>query len=54
MERAEFLGTDDQTWWLYEVQPDTRIEEARRQLGYAFGWTETDRFLDPYRRHSAL
>jgi hypothetical protein len=50
MERAEFLGTDDHTWWLYEVQPDTRIEEARRQLGYAFGWTETEWFLDPYRR----
>jgi hypothetical protein len=52
MERAEFLGTDDQTWWLYEVQPDTRIEEARRQLGYAFGWTETEWFLDPYRRQA--
>jgi hypothetical protein len=52
MERAEFLGTDDQTWWLYEVQSDTRMEEARRQLGYAFGWTETEWFLDPYRRQA--
>jgi hypothetical protein len=52
MERAEFLGTDDQTWWLYQVQPDARIEEARRQLGYAFGWTETEWYLDPYRRQA--
>ena len=32
MERTEFVGADGQSWWLYEVQTEIRIEEAHRLL----------------------
>ena len=52
MERSQFLGADGQSWWLYEVEIDIRIDEARRELGFALGWTEREWFVDPYRREA--
>jgi hypothetical protein len=52
MERTEFTGVDGQSWWLYEVQTEIRIEEARRELGATLGWYESDWFTDPNRRQS--
>jgi hypothetical protein len=54
MESRQFLGADGQSWWLYEVQTDRRIEEARAELGLALGWTETEWFADPLRRQALL
>jgi hypothetical protein len=51
METREFLGADGQSWWLYEVQTDKRIEDARQELGFTLGW-ESDWFADPNRRQA--
>jgi hypothetical protein len=54
MENREFVGADGQSWWLYEVQTDRRIEESRQELGFALGWTEIEWFADPNRRQALL
>jgi hypothetical protein len=50
MNRADFVASDGQSWWLCETQIDFRTEEARRELGHALGLTETEWFADPNRR----
>src|SRR5262245_18184420 len=52
MERAEFVGGDDQSWWLYDVQTDNRIDEARKELGVALGTTESEWYNDANRRQA--
>jgi hypothetical protein len=54
MESRQFLGADGQSWWLYDVQTDRRIEEARQELGRTLAWTETEWYADPNRRQALL
>ncbi len=50
MNRADFVAADGQTWWLCEIQIDFRIDEARKELGTALGFTENEWFADSNRR----
>jgi hypothetical protein len=50
MNRADFVAADGQSWWLCEPQIDSQTDEARRELGTALGFTETEWFADPNRR----
>jgi hypothetical protein len=40
MERSEFVTTEPDAWWLVEQATDARIDQARRDLGEAFGWSD--------------
>jgi hypothetical protein len=40
MERSEFVTTEPDAWWLVEQATDARIDQARRHLGEAFGWSD--------------
>jgi hypothetical protein len=50
MNRADFVAADGQSWWLCETQIDSQTDEARRELGVALGFNETEWFVDPNRR----
>jgi hypothetical protein len=40
MDKDQFLGNSDQTWWLLEETLEAPLEEARRELGRANGWDD--------------
>jgi hypothetical protein len=50
MERAQFVGEDGKSWWLYDIETDSRIDDARRELGLAFQTTEREWFNEPLQR----
>lgn len=50
MNRADFVAADGKLWWLFEPQTDSRIEEARRELGTALGSSENEWYADQNRR----
>ena len=39
MERARFVGVDDQSWWLLQPELEPTLEEKRKALGASWQWT---------------
>jgi hypothetical protein len=50
MERQQFVGSETDTWWMWDSTVDQRVDELRRKVGSSLGALDASWYVDQTKR----